>query len=63
MSTTVWEVVAAIFVIAIVYMLARPGSPAAQAVSDLSDALKNIILTATGGTSGPGSFTNPVLPA
>jgi hypothetical protein len=43
-----WEFLVGIFVVAVVFMLARPGSPAAQAVADVSNALAAMIGTATG---------------
>lgn len=39
--------------LAIVYMLVRPGMPANQAVKDVSDALVAMTRTATGWQAGP----------
>lgn len=47
MSKYVWEYLTGVAVLAIVYMLVRPGSPAAQAVKDISDALQTLIRTST----------------
>lgn len=62
MSTTTWDILAATIVIAIIYMLVRPGSPAKQAVDDVSNALSNLLLVATGwnphGGTAPGSWMN-----
>jgi hypothetical protein len=46
---TIWSLLSGILVITIVYMLVRPGSPAAQAVADVTSALTNLIKTATAG--------------
>lgn len=68
MSTGVWDLIAGFFLIAIVYMLVRPGSPAAQAVTDVSNVLASLITTATGvhpaSQSNPGDFAiiNPTGP-
>lgn len=43
-----WDLIAGFFLIAIIYMLVRPGSPAAQAVQDLGNTLTALISTATG---------------
>lgn len=42
-----WEWLVGIFIVAVVYMLVRPGSPAAQAVADVSNALAAMVTTAT----------------
>jgi hypothetical protein len=47
MKDTAWEILVGIFVIAVIFMLVRPGSPAAQAVADVSNALASMISTAT----------------
>lgn len=47
MKDTIWEVLVGVFIVAVVYMLVRPGSPAAKAVADVSNALAAMISTAT----------------
>lgn len=58
----IWELVAGVFLLAILFMLVRPGSPAGQAVGDVSNALASLISTATGihpaNKSNPGDFVN-----
>lgn len=51
-SDDLWQILSGIFIIAIIFMLVRPGSPAAQAVSDISDALAALIKTATNYQAG-----------
>lgn len=70
MSTGIWDLIAGAFLIGIIFMLVRPGSPAAGAVTDLSNALTSLIATATGvhpkGKGNPGDFVNlhpGILPA
>lgn len=46
---TVWSILMGIFVIAIVFMLVRPGAPAGQAVKDVTDALSSMMTVATHG--------------
>lgn len=43
-----WDLIAGFFLIAIIFMLVRPGSPATQAVQDTSNVLASLIATATG---------------
>jgi hypothetical protein len=53
---TIWSMVTGILVIVVVFMLVRPGSPAAKAVADVSNALANMIKTATiGPADTPGN--------
>lgn len=47
MKDTAWEILVGIFMVTIVYMLVRPGSPAGQAVGDVSGALAAMIGAAT----------------
>lgn len=60
MSANLWDLIAGAFLLAIIFMLVRPGSPAAAAVKDVSDTLTSLIGTATGvhpaSQSGPGDF-------
>jgi hypothetical protein len=51
-SDTLWQVATGAVIIAIVYMLVRPGSPGAKAVADISGALASMIKTATGYQAG-----------
>lgn len=44
---TIWQVVIGVVIVAVIYMLVRPNSPAGDAVKQVSDALSNIIHTAT----------------
>ena len=46
MSEGAWSLLAGIVMLAIVYMLVRPGSVAATAVKDVSTTLKNIVTSA-----------------
>jgi hypothetical protein len=50
---TAWSLLMAVFMIAIMFMLVRPGSPAAGAVKDVSDALAGMIGTAINGLPTP----------
>lgn len=50
MSDSLWQFVAGALVVAIVYMLVRPSSPAANAVNTVSQALVSIVNTAVKGT-------------
>ena len=45
-----WDLMAGFFIIAVIYMLVRPGSPGAKAVQSFSDTLSNLIATAVGET-------------
>lgn len=44
---TIWETITGAIIVAIVYVLVRPGSPAATAVTQVSDALQALVKTAT----------------
>lgn len=46
MSEGAWALMSGIVILAIVYMLVRPGSVAATAVKDVSTTLKNIVTAA-----------------
>lgn len=46
LSDGAWSLLAGIVMLAIVYMLVRPGSVAAGAVKDISATLKNIVTAA-----------------
>jgi hypothetical protein len=43
----IWQVIIGALMIAVIYMLVRPGAPTATAVTDISDALSALIKTAT----------------
>jgi len=43
----IWQFVIGVIIVAIVFMLARPGSPAATAIEDVSKALAGLVRTAT----------------
>jgi hypothetical protein len=58
----VWQFIIGAIIVAIIYMLVRPGAPAAAAVQDVSTALAGLIKTATdynisGNTSGQTQVT------
>ncbi len=42
-----WELVTGVIIIAVIYMLVRPGSPAHTAINTLSAALATLVTTAT----------------
>lgn len=44
---TIWQVVIGVVIVGVVFTLVRPGSPGANAISQVSTALENIIHTAT----------------
>lgn len=48
--TNIWQVITAAIILAVIFMLVRPGSPAATAVKDVSDALQALVKTSTGFT-------------
>lgn len=50
----IWQFLIGIMILAIVFMVARPGAPAAAAIEDVSKALANLVQTAT-----EYSVTNP----
>jgi len=47
MSDLFWEVVIGVFILACVYMIARPGAPVNAAITTIGTALSTIIQTAT----------------
>ncbi len=47
MGDAVWQLVIGAFMLAIIFMLARPGSPAAKGIAQVSDALASLINTTT----------------
>lgn len=47
MKGMAWDLTAAVFIVAFVYMLVRPGSPAAGAVKGLSDFFVGLVQYAT----------------
>lgn len=49
-AKTVWEIITGTVIVAIIFMLVRPGSPAASAIKQISDALQSLVTTATGYT-------------
>lgn len=50
MSDTVMTFVTGAIIVAIVFLLVRPGSPAGTAVKDVSSALAGLVKTTTGYT-------------
>lgn len=60
MKDATWQILSAIFIIALVYMLVRPSSPAGDAVKDIGTALTNMIQTAV---AGPQPGSNSAQPA
>jgi hypothetical protein len=57
MKDNIWGLLAGIFLVAILYMLVRPGSPAVTAITSISSALENIISMATNGVSAAAGNT------
>jgi len=47
MGDAVWQLIVGAVIIAIIFMLARPGSPAAKGIAQVSDALASLIMTTT----------------
>lgn len=47
MNDAIWEFLIGVIILAIIFMLARPGAPAAAAIQDVSNALSGLIRTAT----------------
>jgi len=43
----VWQFIIGVMILAIIFMVARPGAPAASAITDVSTALANLVKTAT----------------
>ncbi len=56
-ASTVWSLLTGILVVAVVFMLVRPGAPAASAVTGVTDALANMITTSVHGL--PGAQSTP----
>lgn len=56
-SGVIWEWIAGIILLAVLFMLVRPGAPAAGAIRDVSNTLATLIGTATG--IHPANVTNP----
>jgi hypothetical protein len=52
MSKDIWAIISGVIILGIIYMLARPGSPAATAIQQVSDALTALVQTSTGYTVG-----------
>jgi hypothetical protein len=56
-SDVAFEIIVGALIAAVIFMLVRPGSPAADAVNQVSSALSALVATATqyqyGGSSGP----------
>ena len=46
-GSDVWELITGVIIVAIIYVLARPGSPAAGAIASVSNALSGLVSTAT----------------
>ena len=55
MSDTAWQLITGAIIVAVVYMLVRPGSPASTAIEQVSSALAATIATATQYTWTPPS--------
>lgn len=53
-----WELVTGAIIVAVIYMLVRPGSPAASAVEQVSAALSALVATATQYQYNPGGSTS-----
>lgn len=47
MNDMIWEFLIGVMMTAIIFMLVRPGAPAAAAIQDVSTALANLVKTAT----------------
>lgn len=47
MNDAIWEFIVGVMILAIVFMLVRPGAPAAAAIQDISKALAGLVKTAT----------------
>lgn len=50
MSDTLFSFITAIIIVAVIFLLVRPGSPAGTAIKDVSNALAGLVKTATGYT-------------
>ena len=48
MSEAIWRLITGALIVAIIYMMVRPGSKAATAVTDVGDALGKLVTAATG---------------
>lgn len=48
MKDEIWQFIVGVMIVAVVFMLVRPGSPAAVAIKDVSTALSGLVQTATG---------------
>lgn len=48
MTDGIWSLMTGVIIVAIVFMLARPNSPAANAIADVSKALTALVTTAAG---------------
>jgi hypothetical protein len=46
MTAGAWSLLQGVIILAIIYMLVRPGSAASTAVTDIGGALKNIVTAA-----------------
>lgn len=44
---TVWQLIVGAIILAIIFLLVRPGAPTAAAIQDVSDALQGLLKTAT----------------
>jgi hypothetical protein len=51
MSKNIWSVITGVIILAIIYMLVRPGSPAATAIAQVGNALSALVATSTGYTT------------
>lgn len=48
MIDNVWQLVIGVMIVAVIFMLVRPGSPASVAIKDVTTALSGLVQTATG---------------
>jgi hypothetical protein len=46
----IWQTITGAVIVAIVFMVVRPGAPAAAAITQVSDALQALVTTSTGYT-------------
>lgn len=54
MKGITWDLITGVFVVAVVYMLVRPGSPAAAAVKGLGEFFTSVTAYATGAPGAKG---------
>jgi cbb3-type cytochrome oxidase subunit 3 len=49
---TIWMILIGVVMLAVLYMIVRPGSPAAKAIADVADALTALVATSTNNLRG-----------